>query len=87
MHAMEEHMDSISLDFRAGVELGDLQEAISRLVELRGCPGCGLNGFDLSMRLHPELQFGGLLKEIKALERITVQPAISQFQERGPRLG
>ena len=43
-----------------GIELDDLKNLIAEFVGLKGCPACGLNGFDLSFEVDPRIKYLGL---------------------------
>ena len=65
-------MEEISFDFNEGVQLDEIFASIKRLVNLRGCPSCGLNGFDFRLRVDPVIRFKELF-ESPNLARISIE--------------
>lgn len=62
------------LRFREGVTLQELQDVIAKYVDLKGCPACGLNGFDIRFEIDPRVRYSQLVQEFENLTEIEVQP-------------
>jgi hypothetical protein len=50
-------MPTTVLRLRENIALEDLQNVIAELVNLKGCPACGLNGFDLGILVDPAIKY------------------------------
>jgi hypothetical protein len=57
------------LNLKSGVTLDELQEAIAVAVDVAGCPGCGLNGFDLKFQIDPRVRWEAVLDKLPDLVR------------------
>jgi len=49
--------DTVVLKLREPLQLDDLSEILRELVDLQGCPSCGFNGWDLNIKVDPEVRF------------------------------
>ena len=49
--------ETIVLRLREGVGFDRLTETLQELVDLQGCPSCGLNGWDLQLMIDPRIRF------------------------------
>ncbi len=52
------------LKLREGITLKQLQDVLARYVAVKGCPACGLNGFDLRFEIDPAIRYRDLIKEL-----------------------
>ncbi len=73
------------LRFREGIQLDQLQELIANFVEMKGCPACGLNGFDLRFEVDPRIRYRALTEKFSdVLTEIVVRPLdADQFEVLG----
>lgn len=77
------------LRLREGIELDQLQEVLARFVDLKGCPSCGLNGFDLRFEIDPRIRYRDFVTKFDGLvSEILVEPVqIDRFDLAGGRVG
>lgn len=57
------------LNVKSDVSLDELQRAIAVAVDVAGCPGCGLNGFDLKFQIDPRVRWQAVLDKLPDLVR------------------
>lgn len=57
------------LKLKDDITLDELKEAIEVAVGVAGCPGCGLNGFDLKLEIDPRVRWQGVLDKLPGLVR------------------
>jgi hypothetical protein len=63
------------LRLREGVQLDQLQELIATFVDMKGCPACGLNGFDIRLEIDPRIRHRALTEKFQdVLTEIVVRP-------------
>jgi hypothetical protein len=63
------------LRLREGIQLDQLQELIKEFVDLKGCPACGLNGFDLRFEIDPRIRYAEFAKRFDhVLSEVVVRP-------------
>ena len=67
-------MKTISLDVREGIDLEDLQQALATLVTEQGCPGCGLNGFDIRFGIDPAFRLREQMMKFDFVRDVQVLP-------------
>ncbi|CCH79615.1 hypothetical protein BN12_50042 [Nostocoides japonicum T1-X7] len=73
--------DITTVRLREGVTLDDLSSILAKIVDLQGCPACGLNGFDLRFEVDPEIRFAELREQFATqivgidVNRGALQPA------------
>ncbi len=67
-------MKTIALDVREGVGIKELQKALLTLVTEQGCPGCGLNGFDIRFGIDPASELRDKLKGFDFVRDVRVLP-------------
>jgi hypothetical protein len=48
---------------------------IAKFVDLKGCPACGLNGFDLRFELDPRVRYAEFARQFDNLTEIVSLPA------------
>ena len=66
------------LSVKSDVTLDELQRAIAVAVDVAGCPGCGLNGFDLKFEIDPRVRWASVLDKLSDVVRgidVVVNPA------------
>jgi hypothetical protein len=66
------------LRLKPDVTLEELQRAIEVAVDVAGCPGCGLNGFDLKFEIDPRVRWASVLDKLRDVVRdidVVVNPA------------
>jgi hypothetical protein len=63
------------LRFRESVTLQELQDVVAKFVDLKGCPACGLNGFDLRFELDPRVRYADFARQFENLTEIVSLPA------------
>lgn len=52
---------------REGINLKQLQDVMARYVAVKGCPACGLNGFDLRFEIDPAIRYRDLIRELDGI--------------------
>lgn len=57
--------DVATVRLHEGITLDDLTDILKRLVDLQGCPACGLNGFDLHFGVDQETRFADLREQFR----------------------
>lgn len=57
------------LSVKNDVTLEELQSAIAVAVDVAGCPGCGLNGFDLKFQIDPRIRWAAVLDKLSDVVR------------------
>lgn len=71
----------LQIGVREGIQAETIHKSLDRLFELSGCPRCGLNGFDLDIRVIDDdwsRQFGKMLElqrevpQMEGIEQIAV---------------
>jgi hypothetical protein len=77
-------MATIDLQLREGITLDDLTETLARLVAARGCPACGLNGFDLRLGVDPVYRIREAFRGSELVRQINVLPSLHELPGVGP---
>ena len=75
--------DTVVLKLREPIQLDDLSELLKELVDLQGCTACGFNGWDLNIRIDPEVRFSRFADQFR--EQVTgvdVLPGLQQAVRR-----
>ncbi len=70
--------DTVVLKLREPLQLDDFAELLRELVDLQGCTGCGFNGWDLNIKIDPEVRFSKFTERFR--EQVTGVDVISAAQ-------
>lgn len=69
--------DTVVLKLRDSIALDDLSEILKELVDLQGCTSCGFNGWDLNIKIDPEVRFSKLADRFREqVTAVDVMPSL-----------